>query len=329
MSFLSEGTADIFSRFFSIVSLCSWMCAQLPQIFLNYRYKSTEGISPGFLALWALGDILSLSSCFMNDKVLYFQVYLSLFFVSNDAVLCYQYYRYKVKLEFQSLLVTNDSVQTLDGSNRIISDATRYGCDTEVIHGVDATDYVKKSLLGKGKEMPGVSNTLSFNIENSDHSGDGYQKVDSFKPLHTILIMASSLASADALPANIAARSTHYNSQDKLALFLAWSCTCVYISSRIPQLYKNYRRKSVQGISPLLFGAAVLGNLTYTASILLSPLFVRPDDRMEFFVKQIPYIAGSSGTVLFDYLYFYQRYLYHERRTADFSMNNWHDELSS
>ncbi|CCE79198.1 Piso0_001246 [Millerozyma farinosa CBS 7064] len=327
MPFLSEGSASIFSHLFSTISLCSWMCAQLPQIFLNYRYKSTEGISPGFLALWALGDLLSLSSCFINDKVMYFQVYLSLFFVSNDLVLCYQYYHYNVKPEHQRSLVTDHSEHTFDGFNRIISGVTRYGCDAEIIHGVAATDNTRSSLPVKGKEVSGVSKTSSSDIHSPDNGSDGYRELDPFKPLHTISIVASSLSSADALSVNLAVRSTRYSSQDKLALFLAWSCTCVYISSRIPQLYKNYRRKSVQGISPLLFGAAVLGNLTYTASILLSPQFVRPDDRMEFLVKQIPYIVGSSGTVFFDYLYFYQRYLYHERRTENFSMNNWHGQV--
>jgi len=103
-------------------------------------------------------------------------------------------------------------------------------------------------------------------------------------------------------------------SKESLGLFLAWCCTAVYVSSRCPQLYKNYKRKSVDGISPLLFGSALIGNLTYTLSILTSCEFVEDSNKTQFFWRQLPYILGSSGTVVFDIAYFYQRYLYRDYR---------------
>lgn len=88
-------TASAISHFFSVFSLISWMCAQLPQIYTNYVNKSAEGISPSFLLLWFMGDFLSFTSCLLNESVLAFQVYLSLFFICNDIALCCQYYYYE------------------------------------------------------------------------------------------------------------------------------------------------------------------------------------------------------------------------------------------
>ncbi|KAG7902381.1 hypothetical protein KL935_001289 [Ogataea polymorpha] len=91
---------------------------------------------------------------------------------------------------------------------------------------------------------------------------------------------------------------------------VAWICTSIYLLSRIPQLVKNFHRKSVQGISPLLFAFALMGNLTYSLSILCNAGALAAGARASFLKKELPYILGSSGTVLFDILYFYQRWLY-------------------
>lgn len=51
----------------------------------------------------------------------------------------------------------------------------------------------------------------------------------------------------------------------------SWISTILYLGSRPPQLYKNYRRKSTSGLSPLLFMAAFCGNFFYSASLLTNP----------------------------------------------------------
>ncbi|KAG8840080.1 hypothetical protein FRC20_005804 [Serendipita sp. 405] len=52
----------------------------------------------------------------------------------------------------------------------------------------------------------------------------------------------------------------------------AWACTTLYLTSRLPQIWKNYTRGSVQGLSLALFVFAFLGNTFYVASILSSPI---------------------------------------------------------
>ena len=87
--------------------------------------------------------------------------------------------------------------------------------------------------------------------------------------------------------------------------FLAWLCACLYLSSRIPQILKNYKRRSVQGLSIALFLFAAFGNLTYTLSI-----FSNPHSTPESLMEAIPYILGSAGTLMFDLTIFSQYVVY-------------------
>lgn len=69
--------------------------------------------------------------------------------------------------------------------------------------------------------------------------------------------------------------------------------------------YKNYTRKSTEGLSVLLFVAAFLGNLFYTLSIVVSPLAwpsesQHEDDASAFLLGALPFLIGSAGTLCFD-----------------------------
>ncbi|XP_064384142.1 uncharacterized protein LOC135333159 [Halichondria panicea] len=69
-----------------------------------------------------------------------------------------------------------------------------------------------------------------------------------------------------------------------------------YFFSRVPQIVKNFRRCSVDGLSPLLFTLAILGNVTYGLGIFLysvDPVFL---------LQRLPWIVGSVGTLVFDFI---------------------------
>lgn len=90
---------------------------------------------------------------------------------------------------------------------------------------------------------------------------------------------------------------------------LSWIGAAFYVGARIPQLVKNYTRKSTDGVSPFLFGTTLLCNLTYNLSIVTSCDFIESNDKSAFLWNAAPFIAGSAGTVAFDLLYFYQHYV--------------------
>lgn len=103
----------------------------------------------------------------------------------------------------------------------------------------------------------------------------------------------------------------------------AWSCTTLYLMSRIPQIRKNLKRRSVEGLSPSLFVFAVCGNLTYATSILLHPGHTR-----ESLLEALPYLIGSAGTLTFDFTIFVQ-FLYYTRKRQAHLKNTQPSELNS
>ncbi|KAG1756668.1 PQ loop repeat-domain-containing protein [Suillus paluster] len=91
----------------------------------------------------------------------------------------------------------------------------------------------------------------------------------------------------------------------------AWLCTSLYLTSRLPQIWKNYARKSVDGLSMYLFVFAFLGNFFYVCSILTSPeARVPPPASIQFFKESLPYLLGSGGTFIFDVTIVSQSFIY-------------------
>ncbi|AGO13443.1 AaceriACL106Cp [[Ashbya] aceris (nom. inval.)] len=113
---------------------------------------------------------------------------------------------------------------------------------------------------------------------------------------------------------SVAAPPLPVPSRDPIGITSAWLGASLYFFSRIPQLLKNYRRKSTDGLSPLLFIAALTANLTYCVSVFTSCEFLANPDKSAFVWNALPFILGSGGTVVFDLIYFYQHYyLYREK----------------
>ncbi|KAK7054771.1 hypothetical protein VNI00_003234 [Paramarasmius palmivorus] len=96
-----------------------------------------------------------------------------------------------------------------------------------------------------------------------------------------------------------------------LGRIFAWLCTTLYLTSRLPQIWKNFVRKSVEGLSIYLFVFAFLGNTFYVASILTSPKAHMPLPASREFIKEsIPYLLGSGGTLMFDITIVIQSFIY-------------------
>jgi uncharacterized protein with PQ loop repeat len=93
-----------------------------------------------------------------------------------------------------------------------------------------------------------------------------------------------------------------------LGRIFAWLCTTLYFTSRLPQIWKNYTRKSVEGLSMYLFVFAFLGNVFYVSSILSNNL--PPAEAAKYLRESIPYLIGSGGTLLFDVTIVSQSFIY-------------------
>jgi uncharacterized protein with PQ loop repeat len=91
-----------------------------------------------------------------------------------------------------------------------------------------------------------------------------------------------------------------------LGYILAWMSGLFYFTSRIPQILENYRLKSLKGLSIFLFICTISGNLFYGLSILLR----QPALDEKFYFATFPYLVGSMGVLVFDFIILGQYYLY-------------------
>nr|XP_014348919.1 PREDICTED: lysosomal amino acid transporter 1 homolog [Latimeria chalumnae] len=86
----------------------------------------------------------------------------------------------------------------------------------------------------------------------------------------------------------------------------------LYLSSRIPQIYTNFLRKSTEGVSFSLFAFIILGNIAYGLSVLLK----NPDRgqaESNYVVHHIPWVVGSLGTLTLDTIIACQFLIYRKR----------------
>ncbi|KAF9911921.1 hypothetical protein EC991_001827 [Linnemannia zychae] len=89
-----------------------------------------------------------------------------------------------------------------------------------------------------------------------------------------------------------------------MPLILGWGSAILYLGSRIPQIYKNWRLKSCEGLSVMMFIFSVFGNVFYVASIFLNSI------EIDYLIKNMPWWLGSGGTLVFDFTIFFQFYIY-------------------
>ncbi|XP_019457557.1 PREDICTED: probable vacuolar amino acid transporter YPQ1 [Lupinus angustifolius] len=80
-----------------------------------------------------------------------------------------------------------------------------------------------------------------------------------------------------------------------IGTFLGWIMTFIYLGGRLPQICLNIRRGHAEGLNPLMFLFALIGNATYVASILMISLDwskLKPN---------LPWLVDSGGCVLLDF----------------------------
>jgi len=88
-----------------------------------------------------------------------------------------------------------------------------------------------------------------------------------------------------------------------------WISAFLYLSSRIPQIFKN-RETKCTGLSPVFFGFAMTGNVTYVLSICVASM-----DK-HYLLVNASWLAGSSGTIFLDIYVLYQFIHYRAERIS-------------
>ncbi|CRK35224.1 hypothetical protein BN1723_014973 [Verticillium longisporum] len=97
-----------------------------------------------------------------------------------------------------------------------------------------------------------------------------------------------------------------HNTLSLLAVWLVGAAGC----ARVPQIVKNYREKSCEGLALLFFLLSLTGNLSYGASLIAY------SQDPHYLLKALPWLVGSLGTIAEDMVIFAQFHLYASERTS-------------
>ncbi|XP_021297470.1 seven transmembrane protein 1-like [Herrania umbratica] len=73
-----------------LISVITWSVAEIPQIITNYKEKSIEGLSLGFLITWIIGDLFNLFSCILEPATLPTQFYMAVLYTMTTSILAAQ-----------------------------------------------------------------------------------------------------------------------------------------------------------------------------------------------------------------------------------------------
>ncbi|ANB14341.1 Ypq2p [Sugiyamaella lignohabitans] len=284
------GNISAFSWVFGHISFIAWLGAQLPQVAENYINQSVDGLSWGFLLNWFIGDFTNLLGCLLTHQ-LPFQTLLGFYYVNIDIVLGLQYIYYSSREHRRQIILDGKDSSDEESTDAVISTGSEI-----LAHQTSAPIAISKKTV-RSLSSSGLKAMLTSSF------------ISSFTKVRAAPI--SEVSNVLATGATVATRA--WLDSESIGRMSAWICAALYVTSRMPQIYKNFRRKSTWGTSMLLFSAALTGNVTYTLSILLSPE-ARGAKGHAFLLNELPFLIGSAGTVCFDITILIQRMCYGNER---------------
>lgn len=257
----------------------------MPQLIEQWRLKSAQGLSIGFVAIWFLGDIFNLIGALWAG-LLPEVIFLAVWFCIADSMMVFSYVYY-----------TYFYLKHHKRHNR------EYHQEQVHDHEHEQGDHVQREeapLLVRRR-----SSTLTDIAIEPEYHGIFVKYV---LPIIFVIgagclgfFLSSSRDPDDDTPSPI----------EMVPQIMGYLSAFLYLGARIPQVIRNHQRKSVQGLSLLFFLFSSLGNLTYASQIL----FYRSDS--QYIILNLSWLLGSLGTIFEDSFIFFQFYLYKDNISKD------------
>lgn len=317
------------SKILGILSLLVWLFAQIPQVLENHVNESVDGVSPTFLACWISGDVTNLVGCVLSHA-LPFQICLASYYCFIDVILTLQFWYYTHVYPRQrvhhNMLQSPNMMRPVNSRGNSHPPPRTNRFETSTHNSTRSTSRPKGMLktlskcvlsgsLGKASAMKIEEKSEESRFSSTSLSESHAQTLPA--SLEKTKLLLAAVVSAVGLKVHWA--RTHYNSAS-VGATCGWISLMFYLSSRAPQIWKNYHSKSTKGVSPFLFLFAMTGNTLYTVSII-SDLYLleRYDQHLgdvlfeDVLRAQLPFIIGSAGTVLFDSILLVQFWMYRSR----------------
>lgn len=327
---------SLISSVLGLCSISSWLFSQIPQVIKNYQKRSVEGLSALFLLNWFLGDICNfLGSVILNQ--MFFQKAIGAYYVTVDFALMLQFLWYGVFAMAGKKTSGYSALEVVVTDSDDFGDQERKGVPV-VIHGVSLSPPESPSSSLMGSYASSSASEMKRKEKRAYSYGSSSSSFGMGKTAQMMLMFATVVAIVSARPegnyvspfisggAAVASESVHVSrsedwvSIDTLGKVLSWVSTSLYCTSRLPQLYKNYTRRTTAGLSIMLFVAAFFGNLFYSLSLLTNPLgwadyepyggggIAGPEGskRSQWWANTLPFFLGASGVLCQDAMVYVQ-----------------------
>ncbi|XP_073147220.1 vacuolar histidine transporter YPQ3 [Henckelia pumila] len=290
---------DEFSFAFGLMSLVFWGVAEIPQIITNFRSKSGHGVSLLFLLTWIAGDVFNLVGCLLEPATLPTQLYTAVLYTVSTVILVLQsiYYDHFKKWMKRSVKKTNQEVEDLKKPLRPATQSdsaipipgkSRASAPREVYYYTSArsmagsTTPPVRSHLGPVRSGPSAVR-LEHDSSSEDEDTPIIPQKYSSKPrgIPRSAGYGAFLATSISLPPDANALMhvcvgltgrkllQEGGSETVLGQSLGWMMAAIYMGGRLPQIWLNIKRGSVEGLNPFMFVFALAANATYVASILV------------------------------------------------------------
>lgn len=267
---------EALSGIFGSISLAAWIFLLLPQLVENYQQGHADGISITFLCIWFVGDIANLVGALWAGLVPTV-IALAVYFCISDTVLIAQclYYLGKKKRaqkvehtheNTNGVVVESERAPLLPGNKSPANKPRRR-----------LTDVTEENL-----GLPGSRRVSSASLRRTATNENQLPQIPeepsrmraTIKNIVSILgIMAVGTAGWAIAWKTGAWRPTPVGQEEGGeptpigAEILGYVSAIAYLGARIPQIIKNQREKSCEGLALLFFLLSLIGNLTYGAGV--------------------------------------------------------------
>ncbi|MCJ1353678.1 MAG: hypothetical protein MMC33_003665 [Icmadophila ericetorum] len=267
----------------------------IPQLLENYQAGSAEGISLAFLTIWLLGDVTNLAGALWAGLVPTV-VALAIYFTIADFVLISQCLYYN----WRNGRLTDPEDEVEAGEDTPEQPLLRRA---SVVSQVTIPGSRRLSRASHRDSMVGL---LAPIPENESPAKAVVRNVASV----LLICVAGAAGWIVAFKLGVWVPTPEEGGDDGEtsraigAEILGYTSAVCYLGARIPQIIKNHREQSCEGLSLLFFILSLIGNATYGAGIIFH------STEKQYMLTNLPWLIGSLGTMVEDTVIFIQFHIY-------------------
>ncbi|KAK2758101.1 hypothetical protein FQN53_008328 [Emmonsiellopsis sp. PD_33] len=300
---------EVASGVLGSISLACWIFLLVPQLIENYKYGSADAISLPFLFVWFIGDITNLAGSLWAQLVPVI-IAIAVYFCLADGILISQCIYYNAKNARARAFSSSADSDVPDPTTPLLSRRMSENLGVSRSRRNDSSAGVA-AVRRPSRSRNRVEDSLSKIIEETEPRSAWAKNTMSVVGICVVGAAGWLIAWKTGVwrPTPTAVSG----GREEVAVggqVLGYISAVFYLCARTPQIFKNYREKSCEGLSLLFFIFSLMGNLTYGGGILLH------STEKSYLIKNIPWLIGSLGTMLEDAVIFMQFRIYAVREES-------------